>query len=149
MNIKQILKQPISRQPISAQFIKTKSVDPIKTMLIKPCKTAHEFDEKGKEQIETWLAFCNIGPTILDTGTRALTRMGVINNRDGIHDIIKAFKQLGGYFNGNENYDKKQVEIDNFMYLFLTGSEEHQKRIIKFQESLSIRNIKYIYKIYT
>ena len=139
MNIQQILKQPINKLPISATFIQTRKVDPIKKMLIKPCKTANEFDNKGQEQIEKWLAFCNIGTTILDTGTRALTRMGVISNRNGIHDVIKAFKELGGYFNGNENYDKKQLEIDDFMYLFLTGSEEHQNRIIKFQESILIK----------
>lgn len=34
MNIKQILKQPISRQPISANFINTKKVEP--KPLIKP-----------------------------------------------------------------------------------------------------------------
>ena len=141
MKIKDILKQPINRTPISVQFIQTKKVDPFKTMLIKPCKTANEFDEKGKEQIETWLAFCNIGTTILDTGTRALTRMGVIHNRDGVHDIIKAFKQLGGYFNGNENYNKKQREIDDFMYMFLTCGEDKQNRIIK--SAKSIWNKKY------
>lgn len=136
MNIKQILKQPISRQPISANFINTKKVDPISRMLIKPCKLVKEFDDKGKANIEMWLSMAVIGTTILDTSTKALTRLQVIDKRDAVHGLIKAFKELKGYFKGNELFDEKERQIDDFMFQFLTGSEEHQNRVIRFQESL-------------
>ena len=51
MEIKDILKQPISRNPISANFIK--SAKPEKLM-IEPVRTVASFDEKGKENIELW-----------------------------------------------------------------------------------------------
>ncbi|MGL5235212.1 MAG: hypothetical protein ACRC8Z_10750 [Empedobacter falsenii] len=136
MNIKQILKQPINRVPVSAQFIQTKKIDTIQKMLIKPCKLINEFDEKGKENIELWLAMACVGTTILDTATKSLTRLKVIDQRDAVHGIVKAFKDLKNYFSCNVNYDKKELEIDDFMYLFLTGDEEHQQRIIKFQETI-------------
>ena len=47
MNIKQILKQPINRVPVSAQFINTKKVE--KAKFITPVKKVADFDEKGKE----------------------------------------------------------------------------------------------------
>ena len=136
VNIGQILKQPISRKPISAQFIQTKRVDPFKTMLIKPCKLVTEFDEKGKENIEKWLAMACIGTTILDTATKALTKLQVIDKRDAVFDLIGAFKQLKKYFNGNELFDEKERKIDDFMYWFLTQGEEHQNRVMKFSESV-------------
>ena len=136
VNIGQILKQPISRKPISAQFIQTKRVDPFKTMLIKPCKLVTEFDEKGKENIEKWLAMACIGTTILDTATKALTKLEVIDKRDAVFDLIGAFKQLKKYFNGNELFDEKERKIDDFMYWFLTQGEEHQNRVMKFSESV-------------
>ena len=89
MEIKDILKQPISRNPISANFIK--SAKPEKLM-IEPVRTVASFDEKGKENIELWLSFSAIGTTILDTGTKMLSHMGVIHNRNTIFDVIKAFK---------------------------------------------------------
>ena len=136
VNIGQILKQPISRKPISAQFIQTKRVNPFKTMLIKPCKLVTEFDEKGKENIEKWLAMACIGTTILDTATKALTKLEVIDKRDAVFDLIGAFKQLKKYFNGNELFDEKERKIDDFMYWFLTQGEEHQNRVMKFSESV-------------
>lgn len=136
MNIKDILKQPINRAPVSAQFIQTKSVDPFKKMLIVPEKKVSEFDDKGKEQIERWLALSCVATTILDTSTKALTRLKVISSRDAVHDLIKAFKDLRGYFKGNENYDKLEMEIDEFMFYFLNSSEEHQRRVMKFSESV-------------
>lgn len=136
VNIGQILNQPISRKPISAQFIQTKKVDPFKTMLIKPCKLVTEFDEKGKENIEKWLAMACIGTTILDTATKALTKLQVIDKRNAVFDLIGAFKQLKKYFNGNELFDEKERKIDDFMYWFLTQGEEHQNRVMKFSESV-------------
>lgn len=136
MNIKDILKQPINRVPVSAQFIQTKKVDPFKTMLIKPCKLVAEFDEKGKENIEKWLSFCVIGTTILNTGTKALVNLKVIDKRDAVFDLIEAFKQLKNYFKGNESFDEKERKIDDFMFQFLTMGEEHQHRVMKFSESV-------------
>lgn len=134
LNITELLKN--RHQPIATQFLQTKKVDPIKTMLISPQKKVAEFDEKGQETIERWLALACVATTILDTSTKALTKLKVIPSRNAVHDLIKAFKELRDYFNGNENYDKLEMDIDNFMFTFLNSSEEHQKRIIKFQESL-------------
>lgn len=136
MKIKDILKQPINRTPISAQFIQTKKVDPFKTMLIKPCKLVAEFDEKGKSQIEEWLAFSVIATNMLDVSTKALVRLGVIHKKDAVHDLVRAFGELRGYFKGNINFDQKERELDQFIYLFLTQDEVYQKRIMKFSESI-------------
>ena len=133
MEIKDILKQPISRNPISANFIK--SAKPEKLM-IEPVRTIASFDEKGKENIELWLSFCAIGTTILDTGTKMLSHIGVIHKRDAIFDLIKAFKQLRVHFSGNKNFDEKERVLDDFFYTFLTSDEATQHRIIKFQESI-------------
>lgn len=133
MEIKDILKQPISRNPISANFIK--SAKPEKLM-IEPVRTVASFDEKGKENIELWLSFCAIGTTILDTGTKMLSHIGVIHKRDAIFDLIKAFKQLRVHFSGNKNFDEKERVLDDFFYTFLTSDEATQHRIIKFQESI-------------
>ena len=137
MEIKDILKQPISRNPISANFIK--SAKPEKLM-IEPVRTVASFDEKGKENIELWLSFCAIGTTILDTGTKMLSHMGVIHNRNAIFDLITAFKQLRVHFSGNKNFDEKERVLDDFFYTFLTSDEATQHRIIKFQESILNKN---------
>ena len=134
MNIKQILKQPINRVPVSAQFINTKKVE--KAKFITPVKKVADFDEKGKEQIENWLAISVIATNMLDVSTKALTRMGVIHERNGIHDLIKAFKDLGKYFNGNKNFEDKNIDLDGFIFSFLHSDEETQNRVIKFQESI-------------
>ena len=139
MEIKDILKQPISRNPISANFIK--STKPEKLM-IEPVRTVASFDEKGKENIELWLSFCAIGTTILDTGTKMLIHMGVIHNRNAIFDLIKAFKQLRVHFSGNKNYEEKERVLDDFFYTFLTSDEATQHRIIKFQESILNKSLK-------
>ena len=139
MEIKDILKQPISRNPISANFIK--STKPEKLM-IEPVRTVASFDEKGKENIELWLSFSAIGTTILDTGTKMLIHMGVIHNRNAIFDLIKAFKQLRVHFSGNKNYEEKERVLDDFFYTFLTSDEETQHRIIKFQESILNKSLK-------
>ena len=133
MNIKKLLKNPISRKPISANFINTQKPE---KFLIKPIKTVDSFNEKGKEEIELWLSYCAIGTHILETGTKMLSHKKVIHNRDGIFDLIKAFKQLSKHFVGNENFDKKNTDTENFIYNFLNGTEEHQKRVLKFQESI-------------
>ena len=137
MEIKDILKQPISRNPISANFIK--STKPEKLM-IEPVRTVASFDEKGKENIELWLAMATIGTTILDTGTKMLSHMGVIHKRDAIFDLITAFKQLRVHFSGNKNFDEKERVLDDFFYTFLTSDEATQHRIIKFQESILNKN---------
>ena len=139
MEIKDILKQPISRNPISANFIK--STKPEKLM-IEPVRTVASFDEKGKENIELWLSFCAIGTTILDTGTKMLSHMGVIHNRNAIFDLITAFKQLRVHFSGNKNFDEKERVLDDFFYTFLTSDEATQHRIIKFQESILNKSLK-------
>ena len=139
MEIKDILKQPISRNPISVNFIK--SAKPEKLM-IEPVRTVASFDEKGKENIELWLSFCAIGTTILDTGTKMLSHMGVIHNRNAIFDLITAFKQLRVHFSGNKNFDEKERVLDDFFYTFLTSDEATQHRIIKFQESILNKSLK-------
>ena len=139
MEIKDILKQPISRNPISANFIK--STKPEKLM-IEPVRTVASFDEKGKENIELWLAMATIGTTILDTGTKMLSHMGVIHKRDAIFDLITAFKQLRVHFSGNKNFDEKERVLDDFFYTFLTSDEETQNRVIKFQESILNKSLK-------
>lgn len=139
MEIKDILKQPISRNPISANFIK--SAKPEKLM-IEPVRTVASFDEKGKENIELWLAMATIGTTILDTGTKMLSHMGVIHKRDAIFDLITAFKQLRVHFSGNKNFDEKERVLDDFFYTFLTSDEATQHRIIKFQESILNKSLK-------
>jgi hypothetical protein len=135
MNIKEILKQPLQSKPLVAAFL---DVEPIKInkMLIKPAKLISEFDEKGRENVELWLSFCAIGATILNTGTNMLMHLGVINKRDAVHDLIAAFAQLRKHFSGNKNFDEREKSVDDFMFQFLTGDEEHQKRVIKFQESI-------------
>ena len=139
MEIKDILKQPIIRNPISVNFIK--SAKPEKLM-IEPVRTVASFDEKGKENIELWLSFCAIGTTILDTGTKMLSHMGVIHNRNAIFNLIKAFKQLRVHFIGNKNFDEKERVLDDFFYTFLTSDEETQNRVIKFQESILNKSLK-------
>ena len=139
MEIKDILKQPISRKPISANFIK--SAKPEKLM-IEPVRTVASFDEKGKENIELWLSFSAIGTTILDTGTKMLSHMGVIHNRNAIFDLITAFKRLRVHFSGNKNYEEKERVLDDFFYTFLTSDEETQNRVIRFQESILNKSLK-------
>lgn len=134
MNIKQILKQPINRVPVSAQFIKT--IEPQKPILIKTLAGPQNYNDKDREKVELWLSMASIGTTILDTATRGLANMKLIHSRDGVFDLITAFKQLNKHFTGNEAYDKKEMDIDNFIFTFLTSGEEHQKRVMKFQESL-------------
>lgn len=134
MNIKQILKQPISRQPISANFIQTKKVDP--KPLIKPLAGPQHYNEKDRESVEQWLSYCAIGTQIIDTGTKMLAHKKLIYSRDGVFDLIKAYKQLNKHFTGNENYDRKEMGIEDFIFSFLTLNEEEQFRVIRFQESL-------------
>ena len=105
-------------------------------MLIKPARKVDSFDEAGKEKIEMWLAFCAIGTQILDTGTKMLSHLNVIHKRDAVFDLIKAFKQLRKHFAGNNNFDEKETALNDFLFTFLTMSEEEQKRVRKFQESI-------------
>lgn len=134
LNITELLKK--RQQPIATQFLQTKKVDPIKDLLIKPEKLVSEFDEKGKEKIELWLSVACIATTILDTSTKALVNLKVINSRHAVFDLINGFKGLKKYFSGNVNHDAKEREIDDFVFNFLTSDEEHQKRVMRFQESL-------------
>lgn len=139
VNIGTILKQPLNRNPISANFIAPVI---IKKPLIEPIRTVASFDQSGKDKIEMWLAFCVIGTTILETGTKMLSHMGVIHKRDAVFDLVKAFKELRGYFNGNENFDTKERVIDDFVASFLMSDEATQNRVIKFQESILNKNSK-------
>lgn len=134
MNIKDILKQPINRVPVSAQFIQTKKVKV--QPFIKPLKGPHQYNDKDRESVEQWLSYTAIGTQIVETGTKMLSHKGLIAGRDGVFDLITAFKQLNKHFTGNENYDQKEIGIDNFIFTFLTMTDEQQSRVIKFQESL-------------
>ena len=133
-NIMQALRLPLAgNKPISAQFINSQKPE---KMLIKPARKVESFDEAGKEKIELWLSFCAIGTQILDTGTKMLSHLNVIHRRDAVHDLIKAFKQLRCHFVGNENFDAKETDLNDFLFNFLTSEEEIQNRTIKFLESL-------------
>lgn len=135
MNLKNILKQnPGVKMPISAQFINTAKVEP--KPLIKPTSGPDKYNEKNREEVERWLTYCAIGTQIIETGTKMLAHKKLIHGRDGVFDLIAAFKQLNKHFTGNENYDKKQLGIEDFVFTFLTLSEEKQNRVIKFQESI-------------
>ncbi|WP_312394794.1 hypothetical protein [Chryseobacterium sp.] len=117
MNLSQILKQPLYNKPVSAQFISVPKAK-IKRPLIEPMKKVNEFDQEGKENIELWLSFCAIGSTIISTGTKMLSHLGVIHKRDAVHDMTAAFSELRKHFSGNKNFDEKEREIDNFIYQF-------------------------------
>ena len=65
-----------------------------------------------------------------------LSHLNVIHKRDAVHDLIKAFKQLRSHFVGNQNFDAKETDLNNFLFTFLTMSEEEQNRVMKFQESI-------------
>lgn len=134
MNLTNLLKQNIQNKPISAHFINTMKVEP--KPLIKPLAGPQNYSEKDRGEVENWLSFCAIGTQILETGTKMLAHKKLIHSRDGVFDLITAFKQLNKHFKGNENYDSKEMGIEDFIFSFLTGSDEHQKRVIKFQESI-------------
>lgn len=135
MNLSQLLKNRTPANiPVSAQFIETKRVEP--KPLIKPLAGPEKYNEKDRDKVEKWLTFCAIGTQIIDTGTKMLAHKKLIHARDGVFDLITAFKQLNKHFTGNEKYDLSEMVMEDFIFSFLTGSEEHQKRVIKFQESL-------------
>lgn len=134
MNYSKILKQPIKNMPISVSFINSAQVN--QKPLIKPLSGPQNYNEKDREEVEKWLSFCAIGTTMVDTGTKMLKNKGLIHSRDGVFDLITAFKQLNKHFTGNENFDQKELGIDDFVFTFLTSTEEQQQRVIKFQESL-------------
>ncbi len=134
VNIGQILKQPINRVPVSAQFIQTKKVEP--KPYIKPLAGPQNYNDKDRKEVERWLTYCAIGTQIVETGTKMLAHKGLIHSREGVFDLITAFKQLNKHFTGNEEYDSKEMDFDNFIYTFLTMNEDQQRRTIKFQESL-------------
>lgn len=133
--IMQALRLPISGvKPISAQFITTAA--PKKKMLIEPQKNVTEFSADQHEKIETWLSFCAIGTSMLDVGTKALRNLQVIDKRDAVFDLVTAFKQLRKHFSGNENFDKTENEMNDFLFTFLHLPPDQQKRVVKFQESI-------------
>ena len=134
MNYSKILKQPIKNMPISVSFINSAQVN--QKPLINPLTGPQNYNEKDREEVEKWLSFCAIGTTMVDTGTKMLKNKGLIHSRDGVFDLITAFKQLNKHFTGNENFDQKELGIDDFVFTFLTSTEEQQQRVIKFQESL-------------
>lgn len=134
MKHKEILKAGFAfHQPISAQFIHSPKPE---KMIINPVRKVDSFDEAGKDKIELWLSFCAIGTQILDTGTKMLSHLNVIHKRDAIFDLIKAFRQLRGHFSGNKNFDAKETALNDFLFTFLTMTDEEQKRVMKFQESI-------------
>ncbi|WP_284464859.1 hypothetical protein [Chryseobacterium sp.] len=134
MNLKKLLNQPGRNVPISASFINSQRVG-LKP-IIRPLKTFDQLDENDREYVEKWLVYSAIGTTILDTGTKMLSHKGIIGKRTAVHELIEEFKRLNKHFTGNENYDKKEIGIEDFLFTFLTGNEKHQNRVIKFQESI-------------
>lgn len=134
MKHKELLKNGFAfHKPISAQFIHSPKPE---KMIINPVKKVDSFDQAGKEKIELWLSFCAVGTQILDTGTKMLRHLNVIDKRDAIFDLIKAFKQLRQHFSGNKNFDEKETALNDFLFTFLTMDETQQKRVMKFQESI-------------
>lgn len=134
MNFSKLLKQPISKMPVSASYINTAKIKA--KPLIRPLSGPENYNEKDRDEVERWLAFCAIGTTIIDTGTKVLKNKGLIHSRDGIFDMITAFKQLNKHFSGNDSFDQKEIGIEDFVFTFLNSTEEQQRRVIKFQESL-------------
>ncbi|MGE8528482.1 hypothetical protein [Chryseobacterium rhizosphaerae] len=134
MNHSKLFKKPLANMPVSAQFLNVNRVE--KKSYIKPLAGPENFNEKDRDSVEMWLSFCAIGTTIVDTGTKMLSNLGLIHKRTGVFDLITAFKELNKHFTGNENFDKKEIGIEDFIFNFITGSEEQQKRVVKFQESL-------------
>lgn len=134
MNIKQILKERMNTAPISAQFIQTKKVEP--KPYIKPLSGPQNYNEKDRDIVEKWLSYTAIGTQIVETGTKMLAHKGLLTGRDGVFDLITAFKQLNNHFTGNENYDRKEIGIDDFIFTFINLNEEEQNRVIKFQETI-------------
>ena len=132
LNITELLKK--RQQPIATQFIQTKKVE-VKPF-IKPLKGPHQYNDKDRDSVEKWLCYTSIGTQIVETGTKMLAHKGLLKGRDGVFDLITAFKQLNKHFTGNENYDRKELGIDDFVFSFLTLTDEQQIRVIKFQESL-------------
>ena len=118
----------------AVDFFQTKKVN-IKP-LIPALRTVKDCTDKEIEKIEMWLAFCSIGVTILDTGTKMLKHLKVIHDRNAIFDLLSAFKGLRSQFSGNKVFDELERETDDFIYNFLTSDDEHKKRVIKFQESI-------------
>ena len=121
-------------KPLSANFLNVPKVN--QKPLIKPLAGPQNYNDKDRDEVEKWLSFCAIGTTIIDTGTKMLRNKGLIHSRDGVFDLITAFKQLNKHFTGNEKFDKKEIGIEDFVFTFLTSTEEQQQRVIKFQESL-------------
>lgn len=95
--------------PVSASFINAAKVQA--KPLIKPLTGPENYDEKDRDEVQKWLLFCAIGTTIVDTGTKMLKNKGLIHSRDGIFDMINAFKQLNKHFTGNDNFDKKKLKL--------------------------------------
>lgn len=120
--------------PIAVQMLGIKNTKPKPP--IQPQKQVSEFTESEKVNIETWLAYCNIGIQMLNTGTKALKNLKVLNERNAIFELIDAFKKLGSYFNGNKNYETKQTETEDFLFTFINLSDEEKNRVIRFQESI-------------
>ncbi|MBP1165086.1 putative DNA binding CopG/RHH family protein [Chryseobacterium sp. PvR013] len=134
MNYSKLLKNRTGNVPVSVSFINTAQVQ--QKQLIKPLAGPQNYSEKDRDDVEKWLSFCAIGTTIIDTGTKMLKNKGLIHSRDGVFDLITAFKQLNKHFTGNENFDQKEIGIEDFVFTFLTSTEEQQQRVIKFQESV-------------
>jgi len=132
LNITELLKK--RKQPIATQFIQTKKVE-VKPF-IKALKGPHQYNDKDRDSVEKWLCYTSIGTQIVETGTKMLAHKGLLKGRDGVFDLITAFKQLNKHFTGNENYDRKELGIDDFIFSFLTLTDEQQVRVMKFQESL-------------
>lgn len=135
INIGQIMKNQGTgtTRLVSASFFNSPKPE---KMIINPVRKVDSFDEAGKDKIELWLSFCAIGTQILDTGTKMLSHLNVIHRRDAVFDLITAFKQLRGHFSGNENFDTKETALNDFLFTFLTMTDEEQKRVMKFQESI-------------
>lgn len=124
----------VATKPISAQFLPNQPKP--KTAQISPVKSVDSFTSEERQKVEIWLSYCAMGTRILDTGTKALANMQVIHSRNAIFDLIDAFGKLRGHFSGNDNFDSKERDIEDFLYTFIHLPADQQKRVMRFQETM-------------
>lgn len=120
-------------QPLSVQLIKTAEV---KSLILQPDKPKESFTAKERSKIDMWFAICVISTTMLENATKALLKLGVIKRRSGVFELIHAMKALRNHFKDDKDFAQEEIEIDEFIFWFLTMGKEHQKRVMKFQESI-------------
>lgn len=125
--------------PVAVNFLPTAKIKPITPEIVhglRPKKNPKEMTPKQVKDVELWLSQCSIGVRILDTGTKMLKHLEVLDGRDAIFDMTHGFKKLWNHYVGDSEYKKKEQQFEDFIFTFLTMTDEQQKRTIKFAESI-------------